>query len=1145
MYKTGQLLLITIYLIIFVTPLKIYGQFPEKTSYNFERLSIQDGLSHVHVRDIYQDQKGFMWFATESGLNRYDGYNFRNYKKSSKNENTLNSDYINCIIEDDNGILWVGNSGGIDYYNREKDCFQRVIHQKLVDIKDIKLLKPGYFLIGGLKGLYLFDIQKKEVVKSLFGKHVTNLLISKENEIWVGTKNDGVYVLNTSGITQRVYKSSNLGGLTNDHIEVIHQDQNGKIRVGTDGGGLFELNHNTKKFQHVSLATNVIWDILEVNDRIWLGSSSHGVIVLNPQNNAHDYIQNKVNDPNSLSENHILRFFKDNSSNIWIGGFRKGLNYCDAQTNAFSLISKDRGGYELLTNNSVMSFYEDQQKIYFGTDGGGLNVFDKRSKRMSVLNYDAGNPKSVSSNSILSITKGKDKRLWLGTWAGGLSVFDPIKETFKNYLHDPSQIASIPNNNIWKVYEDSKGNFWMIAHDEGLVMFNPKTNTTSKSILPITGNQSSNVFFNIFESSQQELYFNSYYGLYVYNLNTKELRFFVPNDADSTSIGGAVPTQVIETKEGEIWVSTSNGLSNFDSKKGVFKTYGTKEGLVSPEIRALVQDEEGYIWVSAKNNIARFDPKTKTFVNYLGTSLSQDGEFNKGSVFKLTNGKLLFGNSSGATLFDPLDVKKNTIAPPVVFTNFQLFNEKVNLEEEGSPLTDVIEETEQIILTYEQSVFSIDFAALNYTHSERNQYKYKLEGFDNQWRDGNRRTATYTNLDAGSYTFKVIASNNHNVWNEEGTSIRIIILPPWWKTIWFRLFVLFSMIGAFISFYKYRTKKLIKEQRKLELIVQERTEEVVAQNEELSEQQKEITKQNEALQLQKNEITVQNEELVQQQEEILAQRNYIEEKNEVLQTQNETLKSQHNHITNSVRYAQTIQTAVLPSDDYLATVFDEYFLIYKAKDIVAGDFYWVGQSNGSLLIAVIDCTGHGVPGAFMSMIGSASFNYIINELKIDDPKEILERLHQRVRKALKQDTSANTDGMDICLCKITPQGNKNKIVFAGAKRPLYYFSRADEELHIINGSKKAIGGVQRKGREFENNEIMLDKNTVIYLTTDGYIDQNNTQRKKIGRIMFENLLKSVGRLPLKTQKEQLNQLLELHQGKEDQRDDITIMGILI
>lgn len=1131
------------FITFFLISLYGHSQFPERNSYNFERISIQEGLSHVTVNTVYQDKKGFMWFGTVRGLNRYDGYNFRVYRNATKDSSTLISDYIHCIIEDENDDMWVGDAGGLNLYNREQDNFIRIFMPEFVGVQSLKSIGDNKIWVGCKNGLFLFDSKKREIIKSVSGKYINRFMISKDGKYWIGTENNGLFVANKKGITEQVFRAGD-HGLNSNNIEVIHQDSKGVIRIGTEGGGLYEYNPKTKKLDNIDQPSKVIWDIIEVNNKLWLGTPDHGVVILDPNTKKYEMIRNKTNDPKSISEDHILTFFKDKSENIWLGGFRKGLNYWNSQTNAFNLISNNRGGFEILNKNNVISFNEDENHIYFGTDGGGLNVLDKKTKKIKVYQNEQWNPKSIGSNAVLSITKGKGGGFWIGTWGGGLNYFNPTTGDFKRFQNDPNNSRSLPSNNIWKGYEDSKGNFWIIVHDQGIFMFDPKTGEISKSILPLGPKESINSSFNFYESSEQIMYYVCYFGLYIYDLNTKKIIIALPDDTNPEMLQGAVTTSVYESKDGSMWIGTSNGLSKYDSKKNTFKTYGIEDGLVSEEVASIVEDNEGYLWLSAKNNIARFDPKTEKFVNYLGSDLSQEGEFNKGAGISLQNGEILFGNSSGVTLFDPNDASQNKVKPPVVFTDFMLFNETVSVGEEASPLLDVIEETEEITLNHEQSVFTIDFAALNYYHADKNQYKYKLEGFDDDWRDGSRRTATYTNLDPGTYNFHVIASNNHDIWNKKGDTITVNILPPWWKTLWFRISFVVILISLFFAFYKYRTIKLKREQRKLELIVQERTEEVVAQNEELSEQQKAITEQNHALQEQKQEITVQNEELTQQQEEILAQRNYIEEKNNQLQGQNETLKSQHIHITNSVRYAQTIQSAVLPNENYLSKMFKEHFLIYKPKDIVAGDFYWVGQNHNSTYVAVVDCTGHGVPGAFMSMIGNASFNYIINELKVQDPKEILERIHKRVREALKQDTSNNTDGMDICLCKITPSEDDetNEVVFAGAKRPLYYFTK-DGQLHQVNGSKKAIGGMQRKNREFENNTLILSRDTVIYLTTDGYVDQNNHQRKKIGKIMFENVLKGIGRLPLNNQKEQLERLLSLHQEDEEQRDDITIMAI--
>ncbi len=468
--------------------------------------------------------------------------------------------------------------------------------------------------------------------------------------------------------------------------------------------------------------------------------------------------------------------------------------------------------------------------------------------------------------------------------------------------------------------------------------------------------------------------------------------------------------------------------------------------------------------------------------------------------------------------------------------DLKLFNKSVAVGEHDSLLSRPIAHTQAITLTHEQSVFSLGFVALNLTQPEKNQYAYRLEGFDKDWNHvGNKREATYTNLDPGIYTFRVKASNNDGVWNEEGASIAITILPPWWETWWFRLLAILATVGGAAAFYFRRMQVVEAQKRVLEQRVLERTKEIAQKSQELELAHHEVKAKNEELQ-------ASEEELRQNMEELEANQEFIQQQKQSLEAAYQLLSAQNAKVSDSIRYAQRIQQTILPSPELLADAFAEHFVIFKPKDVVSGDFYWFAEVDGTQFLAVVDCTGHGVPGAFMSMIGSSLLQEITGTRRLSEPAEILRVLHQEVLHALYKKDGEMRDGMDIGLCAIRRIDSGAWVGFSGAKRPLHYFSGG--QLHEVRADRMAIGQAEDFGA-FSTHELLLAPGDTLYLTTDGWTDAINPGREKFGLARFRQMLAEGAYLPLATQQAVFSQALEDHESGAPQRDDVLLVGVRV
>ncbi len=475
-----------------------------------------------------------------------------------------------------------------------------------------------------------------------------------------------------------------------------------------------------------------------------------------------------------------------------------------------------------------------------------------------------------------------------------------------------------------------------------------------------------------------------------------------------------------------------------------------------------------------------------------------------------------------------------------------------------TPLKQNINLCDEIELSYNENSFAFEFSALHYTSPEDIKYAYKLEGFDKDWiqTDAKRRFANYTNIDAGTYHFMVRATNSDGVWKEKPTIIKIVIKPPIWKTWWFRICTALIIMLLIYLFFKYRLNRIERQKRQLEHLVEVRTQEITQKNQILEQQKEEI-------QAQRDELEQRNTEVTQQKEEIEAQRDELEEKNVKIEMQNEFVRG-------SIRYAKNIQTATLPPKKLIDSHF-ESFIIYRPKDVVSGDFYWFteiseelrvkneelknsSEANLSTLhsslffLAVVDCTGHGVPGAFMSMLGIRLLNEIIIERRILTPADILYALEKDVMASLRQNETHNEDGMDLCLCRLQETNdNTVKLMYASAKRPLFHYSKNENALQLIDATHRSIGGFREYYTPtiFKNVEMELSHGDILVLSSDGFQDQPNRERKRIGSKRFfswlaENVDKSMNDIKLA-----LEENLDKHKMETDQRDDITVVGIKV
>ena len=1130
----------------------------------FKHLSADDGLSNNQVYTILQDHKGFMWFGTEDGLNKYDGTGFTIYRNNVADSLSLSYNNVKQIFEDSDQNLWIATfGGGLNLYNRDKDNFT-IFRAKPEDpfslvnnyVNEVYEDRNKDLWLGTPNGINKFDKKTQKFYRyahnpadpsSLSHDGVETIYEDMKGNLWVGT-NEGLNLMDreTGKFKKYLHEPGNSQSLSHNHITEITEDKDGNLWVGTRWGGLNLFDYENQTFTHFrhnsqdpsSLGNDVIYELcLNRKGNLWIGTESGGANLYHPSAGTFTRYSNDYADKSSLSNGAVSSIFEDSSGTLWIAT-GEGVSYYNPVQQKFE-VYRSNIQTNSISNNNIKGLCEGENgDIWIATDGGGLNKFNRKGKTFTSYLPVPGNEKSLSSASLLTVFHDSKGNIWTGSYDGGLNKFNREDQTFQKFVNHPEDSLSLGNNSIRSLMEDSKGNIWIGTNGGGINRYDPKTGNFRRYACggAAADRVASCWVNNIMEDSDGLIWIATSWGLNTFNPQTNTFSHFEAN-GKAGSLSNNDVYDVFEDSKKRVWVATKDGLNLFESKSASFKVFRESDGLPVSSVTSINEDLKGNLWLGTLKGLSRFNPESLTFRNFTTSEGIQGDEFGFGSTLRTKNEDLLFGGTKGLNIFHPDSLKDNEFIPPVYFTSFSIFNKPVETGEE-SFLKKHINETKEITLSYLESVISFEFAALNFINSENNQYAYMLEGFDKDWSYiGNKRSATYTNLDPGSYTLRVKASNNDGVWNQEGTALSIIITPPYWKTWWFRTILGLSLIGGAFTFYQVRMNAVRAQKEELERQVQEKTADIQKANTDLTERQEEILQQQEELQAQAEILQQTNDNLRETQDEIAVQRDHLKIVNE--------------QVMSSIQYARTIQKAILPSIQKITQVFPEHFIIYRPKDVVSGDFYWFshllkedsGLKTDLTFMAVVDCTGHGVPGAFMSIIGSTILNEVVNQKQITDPAQVLEHLDAGVKQAVEKSEGVNTAGMDVCLCRFEkiPEQQEVKVLFSGAKRNLVYIKAGTNEPEKLEADRRSIGS--ESVTPFTTQELLLPRGSMLYLTSDGYADQNNTAREKLGSRNTKLLIAELSALPVSDQKKHLESALDSHQQNAEQRDDITFIGL--
>ncbi len=1061
-----------------------------------------EGLSQSVITAIVQDPDGFIWIGTEDGLNRFDGIEFKIYRHDPDDTLSLPDNYISALEIDLNGELWIGTANGLSCFSKETGNFRNYYFDDpvfgvtgLKFILDILPDEDNKIWVATRNSLDLLDTQNGDILEIQRGKDVFGIkndpysktqLLKSGSQLWFHTNNVFKYIiLNGKNGSELQEGSFELPIKPGSEIKSSLIDRNGIIWAST-GLEIYQfkphLGAKIQVFPVENLTSTTVSSSHLFEDRsgrIWLSTDIGFFINSGSKFIAHKGLNSYISKIGKGVP--VTTIIEDRSRILWLGTWH-GMVKIDLKPGNFELYSNNFNLPANLNIKKISSIQVDYKGyLWIGTDGNGLFQFSPDRRNIVEYSTDSKSINNrISNDHILSIFEDSDKKLWLGTQSGVLH-FNQITNRFENLeiLSSSGDSKLLLNLGVYQIGQDNN-EIMLFGTNQGLVA------TDLKFLNEKNPKQTGGEFYQLTENRVFS-FFVDYRNRYWIGSQTG-VELIDPANQKRKKIHrvnrGKIqnrPVLFIQADQlNNLWIGTQEGLGYIDTISNSIKMVSDAYEFPEVSIYSITDDPYGNLWMSSNSGVIRYSPESNDFRIYNKYDGLQGNEFTQGAWFQSDRGEIFFGGYDGFNAFFPDNIKLNPFLPQIAITDFQY------LSPTGWKDIPVSGESLKLRTDRTNSIF-LKYSVLEFTNPSNNLSEYKLEDFDNEWKKGiNPGNVIYSNLKRGTYTFKVRGSNNDELWAEQEVSLKIVVSTPIQSTKFAYLIYIILFILAVFQGIRYWTKNL----RKANQVLKEK--EVAAK-----------------------EIARQREELA------------IKNKN----------------ITDSIRYAQKIQEAMLPSTYFFKRLFPESFVILKPKDIVSGDFYWVTEKAGKVFIVSADCTGHGVPGALMSIVGFEILDRIINDQEIFEPAEILNILNKGVEATFSRSDDDITvkDGMDLGLCMIDK--TERKLEFAGAFSSLYLIR--DNKLTEIRGDRYSIGlNANETGDPFTNHFLDIEEDDRMYLFTDGYADQfGGPKGKKFMYRRFRHLLLTVHKVAMAEQKRFLEETLDVWMGDLEQVDDIQVIGI--
>ncbi len=822
----------------------------QSTEPNFDRLTI--AIPHCVIQDIH----GFIWIGSQEGLIRYDGYDLKKYRNIPYDSTSLSSAWIKTLAEDKNGNLWVGTyGGGLNYFDQITERFTHfsleseddsTISAKL--ITKIIVNEDGSLWIGTMEsGLFYGRVDSSGILKFFHCDLTENpaqnepekkiwildLLKDDRNCLWIGTKAHGLKKLEiqTGEITHFTHHPDDPSGISHNAVSALDADSLGNIWIGTgeesigSGGGLNVHNRESGQFIHFrndsadpgSLPSDRIYPLMiDRRGILWMGSPDMGMASIS----VSELLNQKKPDFRNLKKHGlwgIQSIYEDHLGNIWFAQFGRNLYKYDPRQNPVTWYHREKGNSNTMSSSGIECVYIDRfQNIWFGHHHTGLDKYDPKTGLYTNYYPRPNDPSYLNAGWITGVGEDKNGFFWISTLSHGLYRFDPRRETFqRRRLSRPGETDGIDSDLLYLMLLSQSGQLWFSTMDKGLIIFDPATNRSRQIDINSTNPGYENVI-SMFEDREGTVWLGTidagFYGVEMVNDEIQNVQHYIHNPADRNSLSynnilDIIRPGIVDTNA--LWIASGMGVNRFDLLTKSFTHFFEEDGIPHKMVLKVLEDNQGNIWISCAIGIGRYDIRSGQWKNY-GISDGLPFETFGGArhnTARGADGQLYFSGSSGTLAFLPEKIKDNPVVPPVKFTDFRIYHESIKLDTS-------VQLKKTITLSHQQNVFTFEFAALNFTNPGKNQYAYKMEGFIDEWITiGNERRVSFTNLDPGTYLFRVKGSNNHGMWNNEGTSIRVIITPPWWRTGW--AYLAYTMLFGASLFASVRFE-LQRRQRKLE-----------------------------------------------------------------------------------------------------------------------------------------------------------------------------------------------------------------------------------------------------------------------------------------------------------------------------------------
>jgi signal transduction histidine kinase/ligand-binding sensor domain-containing protein len=789
----------------------------------FSRLSTGQGLSQTQAAEIVQDDQGFMWFGTQYGLDRYDGYEFKVFMHDPAREGSLSCVYVHSLFKDRSGTLWVGCDQFLDRFDRVHETFA---HYRIVAgnaatyVSAISQDRKGILWLATGSGLFGLNPDTHQIVhyahdpsnpSSLGSNDVQYTLEDKSGRFWIADGDEVDEFDRESGqVLSRIHLNEGIRTVSfyEDHLGVFWIT----YITGRPGSGLVVLDRSSHRLIPYSIydqrsGKNIpagFKAAVEDNSHtLWFASYGGGLLKFDRTRGVFVRYRNHADNLESIADDRLTTLCGDSEGNVWVGFNSSEPNFFRTERAPFTLLRVATSTARSQGDKIVNAVYEDHRHVLWLATTGALTGIDRRSG--DATSYKP--PGQGLSSDVIAITEDPAGRLWVGTYGAGLSRFDRRSERFTTYLHDPNRASSLSSDVVSRMLIDRAGTMWVATYN-GLDKFDPRRERFA--VYKQHTNSDHEEYANLAEDTNGFLWMGGWAGLTRFDPRTGRFAVYTHTVRDSSSLSDNAVTSTYVDHSGALWVSTENGLNRLNRETGTFAHYYTRDGLPSNAVSCILEDQFGMLWMSTSRGLSRLNPTTKTFLNYSTVDGLPGNDFSGwDACFKSPSGEMFFAGFAGGVSFFPDNVVSTSYPLPLVLTDLRLAGRSVEVGE-NSLLTQSINNTSDLTLTHDQNIFSLSFAALTYFNPDANRYRYKLERLDRDWIEvgSDRRIASYTTLPAGQYTFHVQSATRQGAWNEPGIALRITILPPWWETWWFRLSCLVVFAGILWTLYIRRLSQV-------------------------------------------------------------------------------------------------------------------------------------------------------------------------------------------------------------------------------------------------------------------------------------------------------------------------------------------------